>query len=51
MNSMLTRVFQFGQDVQSKVSPLFIPWNKRLRIDDDRSLKQIKRIKIQLNLP
>ena len=51
MNSMLTRVFQFGQVVQSKVSPLFIPWNKRLRIDDDRSLKQIKRIKIQLNLP
>ena len=51
MNSMLTCVFQFGQDIQSKVSPLFIPLNKRLRIDHDRSLKQIKRIKIQLNLP
>ena len=42
MNSMLTCVFLFGQDVQGKVSPLFIPWNKKLRIDDDRSLKQKK---------
>ena len=51
MNSMLTCVFLFDQDVQGKVSPLFIPWNKKLRIDDDRSLKQKKkRIKIQLNL-
>ena len=41
MNSMLTCVF--GQDVQSKVSPLFIPWIKRLRIDHNRSLKQVKR--------
>ena len=45
MNSMLTCVFQFGQDVQSKVSPLFIPWSKRLRIDDDKSLKQINGLK------
>ena len=45
MNSMLTCVFQFGQDVQSKVSPLFIAWNKRLRIDDDKSLKQINGLK------
>ena len=43
-------VSEFGQDVQSNVSPLLIPWNKRLRINDDRSLKQVKRIKIQLNL-